>query len=130
MSVRINPAVFDRAVRKQIRPRLERAAIAALGRLEFNIQAGTRSGVHHPGNPRQSSAPGEYPQEQSSELLNSLDFVMITDLKATVGALNNAPFWAHDLEFLPDTAGGRPWLKRTMLESETQVAMLDAIAGR
>jgi hypothetical protein len=130
MSVRINPAAFNRAVAAQIRPRFERASIAALGRLERNIQAGERSGIFHEGNERQSSAPGEFPQEQTGALLGSLDFRMITDFKAVVGALNNAPFWAHDLENLPASAGGRSWLKRTMFEPETRAVVLDAIAGR
>jgi hypothetical protein len=43
-----------------------RAAVQELAEAEReNVSAGPRSGIHHPGQPRQSSAPGEFSQEQA-----------------------------------------------------------------
>lgn len=129
MSVRINPAVLRAELERIATPALERGAIALLGRMEQNIQAGERSGTFHPENLRQSSAPGEYPQEQSGDLLASLDWRKISSTRMEVGAINNPPEQALKLE--TDTAefGGRRWASRTAEELETHDAIQDGVRG-
>jgi hypothetical protein len=127
MSVRVDSAALRKAIEQQTRPAFERGAIALLGRLEQNIQAGERSGIHHPENPRQSSAPGEYPQEQTGDLLNSLDFRVISNTRVEVGAINNPPEYAVDLETFPEDQGGRRFLTRTVEEAETRDAIREGM---
>jgi hypothetical protein len=66
---------------------LEEAALAAAVELERRISKGPRKGKHYRDvkHPRRSSAPGEYPQEQLSELKGSVYSSQASALEFEVG---------------------------------------------
>lgn len=103
------------------------AASVAYTVLDENIARGARSGKKHEELPYQSSAPGEFPQEQFSALRESLGIAPVTPLEVEVGAVNNAPPEAFDLEFRDENRDGRPWLSRTMENPETWAKMEQGI---
>jgi hypothetical protein len=76
---------FPRSVERHLSRMLGAAASAAVDALRTNITQGPRTGIHWSGYPRKSSAPGEYPQEQFSDLIRSTRVVRNSTLSYSVG---------------------------------------------
>ena len=114
---------------------LYHAASVAAEVIRENVQAGPRSGTwwYQFGAERQSSAPGEFPQEQSGALYNSVGVIPEGGGEPAaylVGSVIDPPADGHDyrLEFDPEDQGGRPWLARTMEDPDTHRAMEAGLA--
>ena len=98
-------------------------AEAAKDKLKENLSGGG-SGVQYPNQPNASSAPGEYPAEQSGSLLSSVG--TRRDGDGWTFGVYNPPGYAAALEFKAPLSGGRPFLEPTMTDPETHQAMLEA----
>lgn len=104
------------------------------------IEAGARSGAeitkahldepgtgkHWPWLPHRSSAPGEYPARQYGPLQDSVGHEQVGETTFYVGSIHNPPPEAAILEFSPTSMGGRPWLSKSLEDSETRHMMLRA----
>lgn len=108
--------------------RIGTGAAVAAEVIREHIQAGPRSGVHWPDMPRRSSAPGEYPQEQTGDLLRSVGVEHERPTEYVVGSVDNPPPEAAKLEFTPVFYGGRHWLSKAMEDVQTHALMLAAAA--
>lgn len=98
----VDPTTLRRALEAFL-PRALAAAADELGVvLSENVAAGARSGEHYPGQPRRSSAEGEYPQEQFGDYINSVEAGPADDpllYLAGPGAVSNqVPAHAFHLE--------------------------------
>lgn len=115
----------------QLRAKINRGAANAADQLKGDLsRAG--SGIHWPGNPNRSSAPGEYPARQTGELADSIGWRPAGPLLAEVGALNNPPAWAAYLEFQPVStrepgSGIRAWATKASLDPAFQAAFLRGV---
>lgn len=126
---KLDPA-FEAALIADLEPRLERAGDQFAGALDENLAAGERSGIHWSGMPRRSSAPYEYPQEQTGQLRSGV-FNRTTDDKLVreVGIADEQKK-LNGLEF-----GHEPFLQprapvaRTLESEDTQRAALEAMGG-
>jgi hypothetical protein len=96
-------------------------------RLYENVSAGERSGIHHPENPRQSSAPEEFSQEQTGAVKESVGFHELGPLKWLVGYTHDVPEHALKLETYAENEGGRPNLFMTFEDAGTQQDMTEAM---
>lgn len=97
--------------------------------------SGPGSGVQWPGQPNPSSAPGEYPAEQSGDLVGSLDAREVGPLHWQAGAFEAPPeaFW---LEFPPPPGspfakktgyGARPWISKAFNDAELHARILQSL---
>lgn len=92
--------------------------------------SGPGSGIQHPNLPNPSSLPGEYPAEQSGDLLACIGFEQVAPGVYEVGALNSvAPVpveaWALEYPQPPDSPvdrstahGARPWISKAAGDEE------------
>ncbi|WP_179944618.1 hypothetical protein [Deinococcus radiopugnans] len=100
------------------------------------------SGTHHPGLPNPSSAPGEYPAEQSGDLVRAIGHEAVDAFHQRAGALNSVapvPVEAFALEFpSPPSSpvkrstqhGARPWASKALLDSELRQWLREAVSKR
>lgn len=97
--------------------------------------SGPGSGVQWPGQPRPSSAPGEYPAEQAGTLVGSLDAQAVSALHWQAGAFN-APQEAFWLEYPPPPDapfskktdhGARPWISKALNDPELHARIVAAL---
>ena len=102
---------------------LESMAHAAKDQLKENLSGGG-SGAQYPRQPNPSSAPGEYPAEQSGSLLSSVG--VRRDGDGWTFGVYDPPGYAAALEFKAPSSGGRPFLEPTMTDPDTHQAMLEA----
>lgn len=72
--------------------------------LTGKLEAGARSGIHWPEDPRRASAQGEYPQEQRSSLINSVGYKRSGLAEWMVGFFGENQFKLNRLEFGLDQA--------------------------
>jgi hypothetical protein len=98
------------------------AVDAGADQLHENIAFGERSGEHWAGLPHQSSAPGEFPQEQFGDLRDSVKSWRLNALRFAMG-FQNAPFYAADIEV------SRAPLAHTFEDPLTHEVMMTAIVG-
>lgn len=92
--------------------------------------SGPGSGIQHPNLPNPSSLPGEYPAEQSGDLLACIGAEQVAPSQYAVGALNSvAPVpieaWALEYPQPPSSPvdrqtahGARPWLSKAAGDEE------------
>jgi hypothetical protein len=78
---------LERELGADVAKGVEAAAFGARDELSRRISKGPRSGKHYKDkrHPRRSSAPGEYPQEQLSDLKDSVNANQVTPLEFEVG---------------------------------------------
>lgn len=107
------------------------AAMAEAGakRLDANLAAGPRSGVHYRHLPRRSSAPGEYSQEQSGRLRGMVRHGKLGFLRYYYGLVPRGR--AEALQALAQEFGrpgmvGRANVTRTALDARTRTEMVEA----
>jgi len=81
--------------------------------------------MHHEGNPNRSSAPGEYPAEQTRALRDSVGIATMGPLEVTFGVFD-APDYALKLEYDPPSQGGRPFMSMALHDPEIHKAALDS----
>jgi hypothetical protein len=129
----IDDSLFDAAFEQTALRCVQAAAEAAAEQLSINVQRGRRTGRKYPNLPYISSAPGEYPQEQSSESRRSIGAELEADGVYLVG-YHEAPAYVFYLEgLLPDGGakltelGVRYPVTRTMESPDTQRRMAEAI---
>lgn len=113
----------------RMEPVAEAMAQEAAGFLKEKL-SGAGSGLHHPGLPNPSSAPGEYPAEQSGDLLACIGVQSTGPAQYEVGALNSvapvpAEAWALEYPSPPSSPitrqsphGARPWLSKALGDEE------------
>ena len=83
------------------------------------------SGMHHEGNPNRSSAPGEYPAEQTRALRDSVNILQMGPFEVAFGVFD-APDYALKLEYEPPSRGGRPFMSMALVDPEIHQAALDS----
>lgn len=100
-----------------------------------NVSAGPRSGVHYAGQPRVSSAPGEYSQEQTSTLKNMIESGKLGPLEHFFGPVPQNR--AEEEEALAAEFGaprnnlvGRANGRRTALDSRVHARMVAVVKRR
>jgi hypothetical protein len=107
--------------------RLEAGALELGIVLEENLSAGSRSGTQYPSLPRRSSAPGEYPQEQTGQLISGVFVEPTADpLVFEVGIEDDAGK-LMGLEFEAPSQGGRAPLRRTITDAKTHQRVREAM---
>ncbi|MEI3783780.1 hypothetical protein U9R89_21925 [Pectobacterium brasiliense] len=125
---------LDDQLARLLAPHVAQAArtVAAFLRQKMT---GPGSGVQWVGQPRPSSAPGEYPAEQTGALVDSLDAQAVNLLHWQAGAFN-APeqaFWLEyppppDAPFSKTTAhGARPWISKAFQDPELYQRIIAAL---
>ena len=92
--------------------------------------SGPGSGIQHPDLPNPSSLPGEYPAQQSGDLLACIGLERVAPSEYDVGALNSvAPVpveaWALEYPEPPSSLvsrqtahGARPWISKALGDEE------------
>ena len=124
MQFKLNPAA-----RALIEADLLRVLIAgtdAYAEKLVEVLSGPGSGTQWRGNKNASSTAGEYPAEQSGDLLGSIGTEVTGPTEVAVGAFN-APAEAFELEFRDPAAGGRPWLSKSAEDPAFHQALEAAI---
>ncbi len=96
--------------------------------LRTNLSAGSRSGVHYAGQARQSSAPGEYSQEQEGNLKGMVGSGMLEPGAAYFGLEpeteeEREEALAQEFGAPRNNLVGRANVRRTALDSRTQARM-------
>lgn len=98
----------------------ERAYRAGAWLMDALSQEG--SGIWYEGNPRRSSAPGEYPAPQTEALLGSIDVQPDGPLSYAVGSFSAGQPEGFDhaveLESRPPEHGGRPFLEMALVDPD------------
>jgi hypothetical protein len=123
----INPNLLA-GIEADLAPRIERAAEKGGELLRMNVSAGARSGRRYSQLSRQSSAPGEFYQEQSGEFRDAVAANPTNDsLTYEVGVFGLDQGRLNHSEFAPGSAGGRQNLARTFEAPSTLREMLDAM---
>ncbi|PJI53535.1 hypothetical protein CTI14_27160 [Methylobacterium radiotolerans] len=100
--------------------------------------SGSGSGRKYPGLPNRSSTPGEYPAEQTSDLVNSIDARVESSGKALFGPIRSPPVEAGYLHFSseedmallhfrPPDMGGRPFLDDARHDRDIHRAIVEGI---
>ena len=112
-------------IAKMLAPVVQRAAESEAGDVKQNVSRGSRSGVKYASLPYQSSASGEFPQQQSSEdeaLVNSIEANPTNNpLVWRVGAFGQPQGKLNWLEYR-----GRSFLQTTMDDNESRKKALEA----
>lgn len=104
LRVEQNPAL-EMDILKDLDASLGDAAAEAAYILTGKLEAGNdRTGTHWPEDPRRASAHGEYPQEQRSSLINSVDYKKSKLAEWLVGFFGENQFKLNRLEFGLDQA--------------------------
>jgi hypothetical protein len=103
--------------------------------LRGNLSAGPRSGVHYAGQPRQSSAPGEYSQEQTGGLKRMVSSGMLEPGAAYFGLepeneAEREEALAQEFGAPRNNLVGRANVRRTALDPRTQSRMKAAAQRR
>lgn len=83
-------------------------------RAQTGILTGPKSGRHYPGQPNQSSAPGEYAANQTGDLLNSINFKVEGDMLVFYSDSGHAGY----LEYGTVKMAPRPNLEMAITESD------------
>lgn len=137
----IDQSRLQAALAAQLGPVSEAMGQTVAGFLKEKL-SGPGSGTHHPGLPNPSSAPGEYPAEQSGDLVRSIGHEAVDAFHQRAGALNSVapvPVEAFVLEFpSPPSSpvkrstqhGARPWISKARLDSELRQRLREAISKR
>ncbi|WP_161881940.1 hypothetical protein [Deinococcus alpinitundrae] len=86
---------------------------------------GAGTGNKWPGLPNTSSAPGEYPAEQSGKLLKSIDAQPMGQFWA-FGSFN-APVEAFALEYPAPGRTARPWLSKMLADPDARERVMHAM---
>lgn len=100
-------------------------------RAQTGILTGPKSGRHYPGQPNQSSGPGEYAANQTGDLLNSINFKVEGDLLVFYSDSGHAGY----LEYGTSRMAERPNLWMAIEESDETIKNIleqliwQAIAG-
>ncbi|GHG21481.1 hypothetical protein GCM10017784_11220 [Deinococcus indicus] len=113
----------------QLRDVLRRVTLAAAEGGAATLReklSGPGSGTYHPGQPNQSSAPGEYPAEQSGAVRDSVMAVPIGDTRSAFGSVDG-PAHVIPLHFKPPDAGGRPFMDDAKHDRDIHAGMRDAV---
>lgn len=118
---------FDSIITRTANNALRLASNEGALTLYENLEAGERSGIQYFFLPRQSSAAGEFPQEQSGDLRASIASWQIAPLKFGMGFKNNVPEYAIDIEYAPSDQGGRAPLALTFESVLTHARMMAGI---
>jgi hypothetical protein len=121
----VNELALRAAIQRTGNAALQRSANAGASALRKNLELGQRSGIQHEFLPNRSSAPGEFPQYQSGDLYNSVSAHQLGNLRFNLGYANT-PGYAVELEYRPETRGGRPALFMTFYSKEVQNQMTQA----
>lgn len=114
-------------VRREVSAALEAASQAGAEAFDENVARGSRSGMHYRGNPAQSSAPGEYPQEQLGDYRRSIAAVPVSWNFHVFGPISDPPEHAFWLEVLPPQDGGRAPVRHTGEDPRTRERILEAL---
>ncbi len=143
-SVVLDPKAITR-IEQQLEGIVGASAGAGAIELQKSLSAGRRSGIWYGEekarqgildfegfkgfiNPRRSSAPGEFPQEQTGELVGavSLGFIGTTSDQVfvhEVGVFNVDVDKLVTLEFAAPEDGGRPFVSKSMARTQTHREM-------
>jgi hypothetical protein len=120
----LNAAAINQALALAAK-RAQQGAVAAYGEMDERLKRGERSGVWYPGEPAQSSAPGEDPQEQTGEFRASLRILPVGSFKWAIGVPFNVK--NKGLEFKPFALGGRKPFGRAYRDPKMLRAILEAM---
>lgn len=118
---------LQQQVRREVDAALEAASWAGAEAFDASVARGARSGVRYAGSPAQSSAPGEYPQEQSGEYRRSIAAARVAWNLHVFGPIVDPPEYAFWLEVLPPQDGGRAPVRRTGEDPRTRERVLEAL---
>lgn len=125
----INPDLFHEFV-TDLAPKLEAATGVGAGSLDQHLARGERTGKHYPQQPYRSSAPGEAPQEQFSDLRRGVYHAPTSDpLVREVGIKDNPQGKLNNLEFGQPDEGGRAPVATVLENEDVQSGMLTAMKG-
>lgn len=118
-------------IAKQLTGPVERAATAYADKLSDNLAAGSRSGIQYPSLPRQSSAPGEYPQSQTGSLKDSVGTSPTNNkLVWSAGFFGEDKAKLLSLEYGSRNMAERAPLYKTSQDNDTRARMLAAAKRR
>jgi len=124
-------AVITPGVPNIVRAQAERVIYHVANRsaevLREQLSAGVRTGRFHSMLPRQSSALGEYPQEQTGELVRSVQAVKVNASTYAVGFVNIDQDKVLELEFGTPQQGGRAPLAMHMRDFDTANARFEIL---
>lgn len=116
-------------IRQHLKMAVGRSALHGAAMLDEKLMRGTRSGRIIKGRPAQSSAPDEWPQEQTGALRRALDVREgNTETEYLVGFFDGNEKQLLELEFNPPEKGGRPLLGDHFNSADVQGAMLSHMA--
>jgi hypothetical protein len=90
---------FERDLHNHIDKLIEAAANEAASLLRVRISAGVRTGRKYSRYPRRSSKVGEYPQQQFSKLMNSVQAQQVRKMKYKIGFLGDDIVKLMQLEY-------------------------------
>ena len=137
----IDQLLLQAALATQLRPVSEVMGETVAGFLKEKL-SGPGGGTHHPGLPNPSSAPGEYPAEQSGALVGAIGHEAVDAFHQRAGALNSVapvPVEAFALEFPspPNSPvqrstqhGARPWASKALQDAELRQRLREAVSKR
>lgn len=113
---------------ERLRMGLRDAAYGVGGMLDRRVRQymrdGPQNGHHYPNLRRQSSAPGEFPAIQSSQLLNSIGYTVTGAERlefGSRGAFNQGYDYAVGLHEGTSKMGARPYLTMTVDRNRTAI---------
>ncbi len=89
--------------------------------------SGPGSGRQYPGQPNRSSSPGEYPAEQTGQLVDSISARRAGELRAEFGSIIDPPEYNLDLHFKPPDEGGRPYMDDALQDRDIHQAVREAM---
>lgn len=119
---------LEGVLKKHVSDIVRNVSIASSYMLSQQVSFGPRSGKPNWYTGRPASIWGEFPQEQTGELLYSVDFQKVTDLSYHVGFFGVDQDKLLQLEFGdPQVEGGRRPLGMHMMHSDTEDSRLAAI---
>lgn len=131
---------FGQQLDDQIGALLDAAAEEGANVLSENLKAGGRTGRKYPRLPRRSSAPGEYPQEQSGTLRRGVgsardgstaQVIIVDDLGKLLGLEFSPPSKNPNQPGTPKRhSGGRAPMWMTMTDPRTRDRMAAAMEAK